>query len=617
MRVYTADAIRDALSLANRFDSEHEAEVALARFANDSDRDQRVIWLICMFAAERGYHDAALEASLKIQKDNALEGYSLVLRAFILVRKHDFSAAEQCLNMAIQGTCPDGDELGAVIALTRAALLFHRGKPALAYANLCEAFHLVREDHFLRGRILDSLGAYYAQQHDFYAAREFYLQALALKMGFDDQVGLALSHGQLGRLYMDWGNLDRALEHFIEDKDLCAQTGDKRGEAQIYNSIGQIYLAKRDWQGATEWLAEAVHRCDTGQWPVLAAYARKDYAFALLELGRAEEADPILIEAGKLFTEAGFEEGLAHVWRMNGKALTYKKRFEEAEVMLRRSIRWFQNNQELAQAARSQLQLTATMHACGVPSAMLSLDLAKALDWAERARRDLLVQEIEAELERIDPVKYRAHIYSRVRGRAVEADTSSLIAASLMPATVLFMDVQGSTEFSRNLDPGVVMITLNQMMSTFEPALAKQGAMVTTYMGDGFMALILGADHARRGVAAAMELITKVQQFNEPRKLLCLQTLNIRVGVGTGEVCVGNVGTYRKMDYTAIGTTVNLAARIQSEGEVGFPCICRATYEMARGYYDFKSSNPRVVKLKGLGDVEVWDVVGPAASARN
>jgi adenylate cyclase len=617
MLIYSPEAVKKTISIVSSITSEDELRVTVGRLANSpSDDRARLQYLIAVFAAERGYHNSALENFQQLQDIPGFEGYGLAGRSFVLMRKHDFDGATAFLDKAAQSCGPNDRELRAVVAHTRAAALFHGGKPELARGCLCEAFHLTGEDHFLRGRVLDSLGMYYAQQHDFYAAREFYSRALVLKARFEDQAGLALSHGQLGRLYLDWGQLDQALEHFIEDKDLCTHVGDKRGEAQMHNLIGQVYLSKQEWQSAADWLAEAMRRCDLGQWSVLAGFARKDYAIALLEQDKVNEVDVVLSEALELFSDAGFEEGLAHVWRVAGKAMAVKRRYDEAETSLRKSIRWFQNNHEPAQAARSQLQLAVMMHARGLSSAMVSSELTKAVEWAEQARRDLLVQEIEAEMKRIEPVAYHAHIYKRVRGRTVETDTSSLISASLMSATVLFMDVQGSTEFARNLDPGIVMTTLNQLMSSFEVTLAKHGAMVTTYMGDGFMALVLGTDHARRAVAAAMDLISASQEFNEPRRLLNLTPLNIRVGIGTGEVCVGNVGTYRKMDYTAIGTTVNLAARIQSEGEVGLPCICRATHEMVQNDYTFRAQNPRLVRLKGLGEIEVWDVTGQKEPVR-
>jgi adenylate cyclase len=90
---------------------------------------------------------------------------------------------------------------------------------------------------------------------------------------------------------------------------------------------------------------------------------------------------------------------------------------------------------------------------------------------------------------------------------------------------------------------------------------------------------------------------------------LGLQPLKVRIGISTGAVFIGNVGTYQKMDYTAIGTTANLASRIQSEGLPGLPCVSRATYEQVREQFVFREDNPRRIYLKGLGEHEAWDVI--------
>jgi adenylate cyclase len=123
------------------------------------------------------------------------------------------------------------------------------------------------------------------------------------------------------------------------------------------------------------------------------------------------------------------------------------------------------------------------------------------------------------------------------------------------------------------------------------------------------MALLRGIDHSKRAVRAGLDLVAALKEFNRPREVLGLKPFNIRIGISSGPVFIGNVGTYDKMDHTAIGTTANLAARIQGEAELGLPCISRSTYEQVREQFVFKKDDPRMVNPKGLGEREVWDVV--------
>src|SRR5262249_7604693 len=83
-----------------------------------------------------------------------------------------------------------------------------------------------------------------------------------------------------------------------------------------------------------------------------------------------------------------------------------------------------------------------------------------------------------------------------------------------------------------------------------------------------------------------------------------------QIGIASGSVFLGNIGTYHKMDFTAVGATVNLASRLMRQADNRSPCISRETYEMVREHFIFNSGSPRIVELKALGPREVWDIVG-------
>ena len=284
--------------------------------------------------------------------------------------------------------------------------------------------------------------------------------------------------------------------------------------------------------------------------------------------------------------------------------------YKDAEKSLRKALTWFDAHDEHAEAARTQLETARTLNASGTPQPLVTKELVNALDRAESCRRDTLVREIEDELRRVDEAAYCRRVYRRARGRDVQEDTCSLISGVRDDASVLFLDVQGSTEFARSQDPEIVMMTLNQMMATFAAVLERHEATVTAYLGDGFMALLRGIEHPKRAVKAGIELVAALEEFNCPREVLGLKPLNVRIGISSGAVFIGNVGTYSKMDFTAIGTTANRAARLQSEGEPGSPCISRSTFEQVREHFVFKRDAPRLVKLKGLDVEEAWDVTG-------
>jgi adenylate cyclase len=91
-----------------------------------------------------------------------------------------------------------------------------------------------------------------------------------------------------------------------------------------------------------------------------------------------------------------------------------------------------------------------------------------------------------------------------------------------------------------------------------------------------------------------------------------MKEIEVRVGVSRGSVVFANVGTYRKIDFTAIGPATNEAARLQTEAEPGAVCVSGATWERVKGLFVAREEGGRKVQLKGFGAATVWDVVGRA-----
>jgi class 3 adenylate cyclase len=253
--------------------------------------------------------------------------------------------------------------------------------------------------------------------------------------------------------------------------------------------------------------------------------------------------------------------------------------------------------------------MARTHQSARAPTPLVSQILLDALRAAESCRRAGVVRRIEDQLREVDFEKYCAHVYQRVRGNSVTEDTTSLISGVRERATVIFFDLQGSTEYALGQDPEDVMMAINQMMASFVAVLRQYDARIE-FRGDGFLALVRDKNNQVNAVTAALKLFQALEEFNAPLRILELPLFSARIGINSGEVFLGNVGTYDKMDYTPIGATVNLAARLQTVAEPGLPCIGSRTYEAVRARFLFKKGNPRVHSLKGIGEEKIWDVVG-------
>ena len=134
--------------------------------------------------------------------------------------------------------------------------------------------------------------------------------------------------------------------------------------------------------------------------------------------------------------------------------------------------------------------------------------------------------------------------------------------------SILFTDLRGFTSLSENRAPGDVLDFLNEYLTRMTAVIDRHGGVVDKYIGDAIMALF-GAplelpDHATRAVACALEMIEELEQCNNAFHARGWPQLAMGVGVHTGKVVVGNMGSKDRLNYTAIGDGVNLASRLES-----------------------------------------------------
>ncbi len=154
-------------------------------------------------------------------------------------------------------------------------------------------------------------------------------------------------------------------------------------------------------------------------------------------------------------------------------------------------------------------------------------------------------------------------------------------------ATVMFSDLRGFTSFSETLDPAVVISILNRYLTAMSDAILEHGGTLVAYMGDGIMAVFGApleyADHADRALAAATQMLASLQDFNVWLGAEHgFPPLRMGIGLNSGPVMSGNVGSERRLEYTALGDTTNTAARLEgmTKGTPHQLFIAQSTYEM-------------------------------------
>lgn len=134
--------------------------------------------------------------------------------------------------------------------------------------------------------------------------------------------------------------------------------------------------------------------------------------------------------------------------------------------------------------------------------------------------------------------------------------------------TILFSDIRNFTALSERLRPEQVVVLLNEYFERMIEVVFRNNGTLDKFIGDGLMVLfgapLEDADHAAHAVKAALEMQSEVAALREKWSQGGLPEIEIGVGINTGVAIVGNIGSSRRLEYTAIGDTVNLAARLES-----------------------------------------------------
>ncbi len=166
--------------------------------------------------------------------------------------------------------------------------------------------------------------------------------------------------------------------------------------------------------------------------------------------------------------------------------------------------------------------------------------------------------------------------------------------------TVLFADVKGSMELAEQVDAEEFYALLDRFFLILTEGVHRFEGTINQYAGDGVMALfgapIAHEDHAHRACYAALHLLEELRRFSQELKRTRGLPFGVRIGINSGEVVVGTIGDDLRMDYTAQGQVIGIAARLQALADPGKAYVSEHTAELVSGFFQLESLGRYEVK---------------------
>ena len=232
---------------------------------------------------------------------------------------------------------------------------------------------------------------------------------------------------------------------------------------------------------------------------------------------------------------------------------------------------------------------------------IINISIAPRFDINDNAEG--LVMAIE-DISDINKVKntFKRYVSKQVVDNLLDDDTKLKLGGEDREVTILFTDIRGFTAMSEKMEPEKVVLTLNEYFSEMIDIVFKYNGTLDKIIGDELM-IVFGAplsskDDTDRALITAIEMQKKIIELNKLRKKRNEPPILVGAGINKGRVVSGNIGSRDMMDYTVVGDTVNLGARLCSAASAGEIIVSGQVKDSAVNDFNFKELKPILVKGK-------------------
>ena len=471
---------------------------------------------------------------------------------------------------------------------------------------------------------LNNVGAVYDHKKNTWEkAKAYYRRALdnSMQLGDNDLIGSNL--GNIGEIYLKEKNADSALFYFKKQEQYYQGVG---VISYALNNIGKAHVLNKDYAIALKYHQRAYDSAIAVNSALFLEQSLRGIAAVYDSTGNFQKAQESLTKAERLAKELNSLYDLEEIYK--GQAFTYLKLsdfknastyqslllaikdsiyYREADNKLQATEFNFNLQKKQSQIDLQEVSIARQKLARNAFIAGFGLILVIAMILYRNYRNKIKINrlldtqkaQIETLLSNILPTEVSREL--QVTGEATPRYYESV--------TVLFTDFKGFTTIADSLSPQQVVAELSECFTTFDNITEKHGLEKIKTIGDAYMCAggipVVNTHHPVSMVKAAIEIVHYMRHKNLKRTMNGEVPWDIRIGIHTGPLVAGVVGR-KKYAYDIWGSTVNIASRLESNGEPGQINVSAATYELIKDHFD--CSYRGKVFAKNVGDIDMYFV---------
>ncbi len=451
----------------------------------------------------------------------------------------------------------------------------------------------------------------------FQQAIEYYQNALDIYLQHEDPEGEGAIYNNIGLVYKNLGSYYKDIEQ-AKDADLAFEKAhsylqrsldirksidDEKGIMEVYNGIGDVYRRQNKLEEALKYTDAYLDLAKELNDTKFKQKAYKDLSRVYADMGKYKKA----YKNRKKYDETRYErlnEDIARNYQRREALYSDQKKQLELERQ--------QNQLALQEANLRQASLQRkTLFGGIIGLLLLALLLYNRYRLKHRSNLELegKNQIIEQERERAEalllnilPEETAAELKTHGKARAKRYEA----------VTVMFTDFEAFTKVAEQMEPEELVAELDECFRAFDQIIGRYGLEKIKTIGDSYMCAgglpQPNDSHPENMIRAAMEIQQFMHNYQQQRNSVQRPSFRCRIGIHTGPVVAGIVGS-KKFAYDIWGDTVNLAARMESGGVPGRINISKSTYELVKE--TFACSHRGKISVKNMGEVDMFFVEKP------